>query len=672
MAKPLSRYEIELDITNSDATKQAISQIENSLQKISESARSNDLANALVVANDQANNLAKTISTIDRNSEGATEQLEAYGKAANKAISELEKQATRINYSLSNEGKAERELLQSLKEQLKTLGDTKAEKAKAKEIEKEIAQLQRKVIDGSDEYLEISLQRNRAARATLKMAQQEARLSQAQAKTSKTLSQLVKADLKALKDKLKLQMQFIQSLRTTEGRYNALKKAASTVGSATLAAGKAGLKGAGIAGAGLLAISGMALSQADSYVQKEREANRIKATMSPEEKQNLLSDLYIQSGADYTTIVDAINRVIGVLGTNAKPDDILRATATEIRYPGSAAMFRQQNTTVSVHPAEFVAYGNRLKAIQQSTGASVEQITDSTQKIANLRQSSFSNASMSELQALYLALQNSGAFDSDDELDRAFKSFVRVQKDSNKSVFDLAKEWQDKGTWTRTAYGATNKTQALNAISNLDFGAVQASTTEKSTETGRTQAEISAIKIREIEEAKNRILMKLVEAIAPVIDSIDVDELSDFVSFVLKEMAPILREESKVIVELTRVIREVYTALAPYFNDDVKKAAKLFIPFSGVMDSYKTIIKQQANGGLVSMPSLCGEAGTEMVIPLDYSRFARGKQLTQNLNQYFNMSGNQTTALSLSQAVQSRDFTRAMANNSFINGRLGR
>jgi SLT domain-containing protein len=61
-----------------------------------------------------------------------------------------------------------------------------------------------------------------------------------------------------------------------------------------------------------------------------------------------------------------------------------------------------------------------------------------------------------------------------------------------------------------------------------------------------------------------------------------------------------------------------------------------------------------------------------MVVPLDYSRSERGRQLTQNLNQYFNMAGNETTALSLAQAVKSRDFTNAMMNRLYINGRFGR
>ena len=74
----------------------------------------------------------------------------------------------------------------------------------------------------------------------------------------------------------------------------------------------------------------------------------------------------------------------------------------------------------------------------------------------------------------------------------------------------------------------------------------------------------------------------------------------------------------------------------------------------------------------MTIPSIAGERGAEMVVPLAYSRNARGAQLTQNLVQHFNMQGSETTALSLSQAVRSRDFTRAMMSNAFISGRMGR
>ena len=71
-----------------------------------------------------------------------------------------------------------------------------------------------------------------------------------------------------------------------------------------------------------------------------------------------------------------------------------------------------------------------MKAMQHATGASDEQIQASTQMMANMKPGDFGSASITELQTVYLGLQNSGAFDSQDELNKAFRGFVRKQRDS--------------------------------------------------------------------------------------------------------------------------------------------------------------------------------------------------------------------------------------------------
>ena len=163
----------------------------------------------------------------------------------------------------------------------------------------------------------------------------------------------------------------------------------------------------------------------------------------------------------------------------------------------------------------------------------------------------------------------------------------------------------------------------------------------------------TAAKMREIEEAKNELLRKLVEALAPVIQELPVSEIADFFKELIKNAVPLIQTISTKVGEIVTITNNIYENL------------KRIWPFG---DS----TQKEAAGGIISMPSLVGEAGPEMVVPLDYSRSARGRQLTQNLTQYFNLSGNETTTLSLSQAVKSRDFSRAMASNSYINGRLGR
>lgn len=67
-----------------------------------------------------------------------------------------------------------------------------------------------------------------------------------------------------------------------------------------------------------------------------------------------------------------------------------------------------------------------------------------------------------------------------------------------------------------------------------------------------------------------------------------------------------------------------------------------------------------AQGGIVNSPSLCGEAGPELILPLDNSRSGRASQIINNFNtsQNFNMASNQTTPLAFAQAVGMNKFVR--------------
>lgn len=667
--KPLSKYTIELEID--DKTRSEVAQIQKSFIKLGDSTRNVDFTKGMDESVKQADELISKIQDISKAEGDNTKQIEAYNKAANKTIQDLEKQATQINYSLSEQGKQQRERIKELQQELKALDGQKDKKDEIKQKEAELKELRKFVIDASDDELKNVLKQNKEIRAKLKLSQNEA-------KSQTSIGKLMKADIKMMSERLKEQLKFINALKTTEGRYKAIKKAAETAGKAALTIGKGAAKVGAAAIGGALAIGGAAIASANTQVEREKEANRIKVGGSIEEKQDLLGRLYIQTGADYTTIVDAINRVQNVLGSSSIKD-IEQAANAEIRMPGAAAMFMQQNTAAA-GAADFTKYMNRMKAIQQATGASVEQITSASSFISNVRQSSFSNASMTDLQTLYLTLQNSGMFDSEDELQNAFNRFVREQKSSKKGVFELARDYD----FTKGIYSAQNRTQAINASKNINWEAVEAASKESSTETKMTAAEQTAMKMREMEETKNKILMKVLEALYPIIDKLDIAALQsifngliDLVSKVVPPLIKILNALSPYIEQLVtflsdtigKIISVVETMINFIMNSDI---AKFFVGSKDIGESTTGVLPQKANGGFVSMPSLVGEAGPEMVIPLDYSRQARSNNIIQNLSQNFNMSGNETTTLSLMQAVKSRDFSRAMASNEYINRRLGR
>ena len=673
-----TRYEIELAIEGADRLNGQVDNIDRALEAISKNAKSLKFEDAAKGVKD----LEKYMNELAESGEDCTEQMEAFDRASNKAYAELERAAVRLNHSISESGRLQRERIKELEAERAALDKTVEGKARAREIDKELKDLRRQVVNVSDDELSAMIKQNVQARARLKLLQQEAKNQKTQGKQQKTLAQLIKEDLKPLQERLRLQKEFLASLKTQEGRYNALKKAAK----GAMSVGGAVAKGAGVVAGGLMAIGGMAVASANKFVDREREADRLKVSGSREEKIAMIGDLYAKTGADDTSIVDAINRVYTVLG-NISRKEIIEAATAEIRMPGAAALFRQQNTN-PVSAKDFTAYFNRLRGIQGATGATREQITSSSDYIANLRQSSFTNASETDLQALYLALQNSGAFDTDEELQRAFTSFVRKQKDSGVDVFTLAKQWQDNGNWTRTAEGNTNRTQAANAIQNVDFARIgELSKVANYDAPEETASEKTARQMRQLETLKDKLLLEVLESIQSTFKEGELKSLIagalELIKLLVKFLTPVIQKLLPYIDKFIKWIIEKIGALAEYTEAIQKqneeqaerqaeaaqsKSTAAIIAARGGLDHAMKF----ANGGITSLPSICGEAGfPEAVIPLDPSRSGRAAQIMQQVSQTFNMGSNESNVMSMASALRSSSWAYESGRISELNRRRG-
>lgn len=669
-------YEISLEIEGADKVNSQVDRIDRALQGVSKNAKSLNFE----AANQTLADLERQMNEIAESGEDATKQMEAFDRASGKAYADLERSAVRLNYSISEQGKAQRERIKELEQERATLDKTAEGKARSREIDKEIKDLRRQVVDVSDDELNMMIKQNVQARARIKLMQQTLKSQKTEQKQQKTLRQLIAEDLKPLKEKIAAQKEFIKSLSTTEGRYLALKKAAKGVYNL---GGKA-LKGAGIVAGAAMAIGGVAIASAGKQVDQEQEARRIKGSGSLEEKQNLLLDLYAQTGADYSSIVDAINRVYGLLG-NISKDEMMEAATAEIKMPGAAAILRQQNTA-PVKAQDFTAYLNRMRSIQGFTGASNEQITNSTNYISNLRQRSFSNASEAELQTLYLALQNSGAYDNEEELQRAFERFVRIQRDSGEDVFALAQKWQNSGEWLKTSYGATNKTQAANTLKNLDFqslGTLNSFTDYTHPE--ETAAEKTAREMRDLEVTKDKFLIQVLKAIQPLLkdDMLSkilesglklIGKLAEFLIPVLEKIAPYVDKFIEFILKLIGLAQSAIEGIMKQNEQQTQRQVTAAQEGStaGMIASRSGFDRVFADGGLAAMPSICGEGGfPEFVIPTDPARRGRAEQIMAQVSQTFNMSGSETTAMSLAQAVRSRQFAYETGRIGMLNRRLG-
>lgn len=681
MGNRVSQYTIELEIAHGDKTRATIDGIERGLREISDAAKGGALADGMARADRAAQGLERTINDIAAGGEDATEAMAAYDKAAGRAIGDLERQAVALNHALSAQGKEQRARISEIEKELAGLEKTKDNAAQRKSLESELRALKKAVVQGSDEELKKALLQNKTIRARLKMARESAKLQGAELKAEKGLAALDKADLATIKAKVKEQEKFNAALKTSEGRYKALRKAAGAIGEgakglakgAGRAAGKAALIGGGI----VLGIAGAAVASAGSEAERGQEAARIKAGgLSDDDKRDLMNRVYINTGADYTTIVDAINRVYGVIG-NVPKDDMIEAATAEVQFPGASALFRQQ-TTGAATSADFTDYAGRLAAVRSATGATTEQIQAASGVVANLGQGRFASATQTDLQALYLALQNSGAFDTQEELDKAFTRFTSAQAKSGKDLFELAKTWD----WGRGA-SATNRQQAATAMANVDWARIASAARE----TGFTQesaASETARKLREFEIKKDEILVKFMEAVLPILDAITpsdlaavFENLAHFIKKFTPDIGNFFTEGIRKINSYMLVVRvyweQIIAVLKKWLHIEDEPSAKgAASAIARGLTAVTGATPQRASGGVVTMPSLIGERGPEAVIPLDYSRSARAGNIMQNITQTFQMSGNETTALSLANVVKTRGFQRALGNASALNARLGR
>ena len=721
-----SEYTLDL-VVKGDDVRNTIRALENELKGLGDKAKkatdtsgiTDSLKNAQTAIGGMKHQMADMAKAMGGDFDSI---LKAYERNSAKAISQFEAQYAKLEAERkSKEGEYKR-----LQEELKSANHSADLLSRTPGTNPEhsyalIAQIQERIKELGYEQLKAQIEQNRQVRANLADIRRQAMLEHEEAERQSKYDKLeeLKAKRKAarglaekalLKQEIALQKAYIKQVEAaekaqkrngdaiqsaiskTEKMAKAWEKTKKVIGTVENATHKALKIGAGVTqfaynAAGMVggaartakaafgmvsgAISGVS-SVADREVEKERLANRIKG-FGMDDAKDMLGQLYIQTGADYSVIVEAINRVQNVLKSKDK-GELIAATATEIRYPGAAQTFASSNTQIDA--TSFDRYANRLKAVQNATGASDEQVQASTELINNLKADSFKSASVTDLQTVYLGLQNSGAFDSQEDLEKAFNRFVSEQSKSGRNAFEFAKNYD----WNKTISGQRNRNQAKNTLAKIDWGTMGSALNkpDEHTSQGQTESETMAMKMRQMEEKKNELMLKLVPAVLPIVekiaDLISGPEGSKIIDGFVNLFEAVIPALDPIIELLEPALRMVSKVLGWLSETIIPKMISVFnaiADFFGAGDGDEYAMPQDAAGGLAFMPSIVGERGPEAIIPLDYSRAQRAENIANTVNQTFNMGNSQTTALSLAQAVRSRDFTRAMTDNQFFTRRCG-
>lgn len=629
-------YSIDLDLKTSQASKQALKEMQDAFNN----------------SNESVDELNKTYKELADNTEDVLELNKQYNKVLEKSLSEKDKMIDKL--------KAEQVAVAANK-------DLTEDQKKAKLA----------LLDASIKSIEVE-------KKILKSKAKEVQLET-------KMKDLVKADLQSLKDKVKEQFKFIAALKTTEGRYNAIKKAASGVAKVGLKVGKGAAIGAGGLFAGAM---GMVMGAANQLAEKDRVLQSLKGNVDPD----VVDQVQISTNADYSTIVAAINRI-----SDLKPkstEQLIAGAIEEVWNPGMGRMLLLQSRIDNQSIEKMVAANAQIR---KQTGA--QDLTDIYKATEQIR--AVSNGTISQIQAVqaYAALTQDGLSE---------ESAIRI-------INDIAKKG---GNFIENLNNADLskyvKGQEKNLARNLQLGLSDIDTSKQPT---KTKAQELAEKMRKIEAKKN-------EMITQFIEHMPINTILDLVQSLLKLATNILPKAldtiTKVIETIAKAIDNIITAASNStgVTDFFKELHKLYNPeeakFKEDRDAYlkgqKTQLDQlkattkaleiqvanaeslnralkvadeqaskgnwyspapsnmshasgyssiahYAQGGLVTAPSICGEAGPELVIPLDNSRAGRASQIINNYNttQSFNMQSNQSTPLAFSQAIGQNRFIKRFA-----------
>ena len=628
----LKSYNILLDIENSDRINSELKSISDGFKALKNDASKMDFDNAAT----SLEKMRKTLVDSAKAGVDVSKQMAAYDKSVKSLTDDLSKQAVVLNHSLSEEGKAQRERLKVLKEK----------QSLTREEATEMKRLQKSVVEGTDAEIQAMLRKNKELRVSAKLSTAQLREETRERKTLKTL---VKDDLKGLTDRIKRQKEFIASLKTTEGRYKALKKA----GSMAVKAG-AGIAGIAVAGAG--AAFGAAIGAAQGAVDDETALRRMKLSMMMGDRRDILTQLKAETGADSEAIVAAVNRVTAVLKRPTKAE-VIGAAFSELKYPGSAALF-QASGNQGQSEAEFAKLFNRFRRIESAAGVNLDKA------IQYARSSNLGGRkwSQSEVVALYASLQGTGAFDNDDAgMDRAIKAFLR-KADPAKDFGEQIKAFD----WSQYAAGAQNKNAVRRGIESLDAGILTQSIKDGAVDARASEAEKTLMATRRLEDLKNKFLIKLlnsgaisrlIEKLTEMVESGTFEKILDGMVSLFEWIATGF---TKVMEALTKFANWVFVKFGDNPDkDDVADAVK------SASDNSKDTT-QMSQGGITHGRTLVGERGQELVLPLEPSRRGRTAQIIQNFTQTFNMGSSETTGLSLGQAVKRGSFSQAFLSSRVV------
>ena len=607
-------YSIDLDVKSTEASKQAFK----------------ELQDAFETSNNNMDALNNSYMWLERHTKDTVE---------------LEKQYNKII-------KAQLDARDEEIEKLKAKKVSVAANAKLTQQER-LEELQ--ILDGSIKHLENEKQQIKAKKEELKLRLKESHLLEKTEKIFKRQFNEESKKYKLAKNVVKLQEKLVGLL----SKESKLRKAIGAVGRGGAKAAKFGAKAAvGMAGGALAlggALAGAAAGAADSLAEKDRAMASLKSGIDPA----VVDDVYVKTGGDYESIVAAINSLSEVTKDNAS---LVQGAVLELGNPGVGKLLL---STSKIGANNVDKLSNAISQIKKQTG--VQDLSAALEAATKSWSVSTKKVSQVDYLQAYAALQQRG-FD-EEQIEKIIKdtSLKNGSFIENLNKADLRKYTDDEQMKIRLA----NTPLELQNL-GLERSSVADNMLRLLNKPQTSQAQSTAEKLRELELKKNELIVQFLPVIEAVVDGLKkaldsamVKKIATGLVKFLTEVIPGLVDWIPKLITAVEKLSESFTdKLSQGFNK-VKDISLMTLPelisyVTGSSEEAGVSGGSRAQGGVITAPSLVGEAGPELVLPLDYSRAGRTNQIIQNFNttQSFNMASNQQTPLAFSQAVGNNRFVK--------------
>lgn len=573
-----------------------------------------------------------------------------------------------LQTAFTNSNNSMRELNNAYAELAKHTKDTT-------ELEKQYLKVVAKRLSDKDDEIEklkaekVAIATNRKLTATQKrelIALKDAEIERlendkkyikAKEKEAKLLAKMNKMFHKNLDENSK-SFKLAKNMVAMQGKLNALlgkeSKLRKAAGKAMQIGGyvaKAGFKvGAGAAGLAM-GLAGAAVAGAEKTDQKAQAMRSLKKGI----REDVLDSIYIKTGADYSTIVEAINRVAGLVGSN----QIEKFAVAEIQNPGLGKLMAMQGKVDRTFD-----YQNALNQIRKQTG--IQDTSAIIESASNSRIVKSGKISQFEHMNATAALTQAGI-----DPETAERLITHIARSKGSQSFTDAFNSTDlsKLVWDQGLKNALrNSNIKLKAIDYKKRGLEETPEQKAARET--------AEQLRKFELEKDKMLASILPGVLPLMKAMmtlaktlmptvlkALGSLVKGLGIVVKWVEDKLDSDAgigKAMEDAGETMRKAADEMREANERAEREANQRRImanreELSALLELVKSNLPggQNAQGGIITAPSIVGEAGPELVLPLDHSRAGRASQIINNFNtsQTFNMSANQQTPLAFASAV---------------------